>query len=184
MEEFIFAEQVLNNFDLYKGTDRENAFKMNLKPDFLPENQNTFSLPYFLIPIDSDLILYKKNEEKFFDDNLFLSKNGKIYYPFFVHPETVDFFVSWLNGKYDFIDGDDSIYNATPTSSYRSLLVTNLKTNVKFIVKVPAAQLLDPVNVAIINYPFLQLNNLSYIYILYFPFLLNLSIYILLILFI
>ena len=130
MEEFIFAEQVLNNFDLYKGTDRENAFKMNLKPDFLPENQNTFSLPYFLIPIDSDLILYKKNEEKFFDDNLFLSKNGKIYYPFFVHPETVDFFVSWLNGKYDFIDGDDSIYNATPTSSYRSLLVTNLKTNV------------------------------------------------------
>ena len=83
MEEFIFAEQVLNNFDLYKGTDRENAFKMNLKPDFLPENQNTFSLPYFLIPIDSDLILYKKNEEKFFDDNLFLSKNGKIYYPFF-----------------------------------------------------------------------------------------------------
>ena len=136
LEEFIFAEQVLNNFDLYKGTDRENAFKMNLKPDFLPENQNTFSLPYFLIPIDSDLILYKKNEEKFFDDNLFLSKNGKIYYPFFVHPETVDFFVSWLNGKYDFIDGDDSIYNATPTSSYRSLLVTNLKTNVKFIVKV------------------------------------------------
>lgn len=134
--EFIFAEQVLNNFDLYNGTDRENAFKMNLKPDFLPENQKTFHLPYFLIPIDRDLILYKKDEKKFFDDNFFMSKNGKTYYPFFVHPETVDFFVSWLNGKYEFIDGDDSIYNATPTSSYRSLLVTNLKTNIKFIAKV------------------------------------------------
>lgn len=136
LDEFIFAEQVLNNFDLYKGTDRENAFKMNLKPDFLPENQKIFSLPYFLIPIDSDLILYKKEEKKFFEDNLFMSKKGKTYYPFFVHPETVDFFVSWLNGKYEFIDGDDGIYKATPTSSYRSLLVTNQKTNVKFIVKV------------------------------------------------
>lgn len=88
LDEFVFAEQVLNNYDLYNGTDRENSFKMNLKPDFLPENQKLFALPYFLIPLDKDFILYKKEEKKFFDENLFLSKNGKIYYPFFVHPET------------------------------------------------------------------------------------------------
>lgn len=136
LDEFVFAEQVLNNYDLYNGTDRENSFKMNLKPDFLPENQKLFALPYFLIPLDKDFILYKKEEKKFFDENLFLSKNGKIYYPFFVHPETEELFVSWLNGKYEFIDGDESIYKATPTSSYRSLLVTNTRTNVKFIAKV------------------------------------------------
>lgn len=51
LEKFIFAEQVLNNYDLYNGTDRENSFKMNLKSDFLPENQKIFSLPYFLISI-------------------------------------------------------------------------------------------------------------------------------------
>lgn len=136
MDQFIFAEQVLNNYDLYKGTDRENSFKMNLKPDFLPENQKTFALPYFLIPIDKDLILYKKEEEKFFKENLFVEKNKKTFYPFFVHPETEELFTSWINGKYEFIGEKESIYNATPTSSYRSLLVTNTKTNVKFIAKV------------------------------------------------
>lgn len=136
LQDFIFAEQALNNYDLYKGTERENSFKMNLKPVFLPENQKTFALPYFLVPVDNDFILYKKEEKKFFDENLFLSKNEKIYYPFFVHPETADFFKSWINTKYEFIDEDDSIYTATPTSSYRSLLITNLKTNVKFIAKV------------------------------------------------
>lgn len=136
LEKFIFAEQVLNNYDLYNGTDRENSFKMNLKSDFLPENQKIFTLPYFLIPINKDLILYKESEKQFFDNNLFFSKDGKTFYPFFVHPETVEFFVSWLDGKYEFIDVDKSIYKATPTSSYRSLLVTNTKTNVKFIVKV------------------------------------------------
>ena len=133
---FVYSEQVLNNYDLYNGTDRENSFKMNLKPDFLPENQKTFPLPYFLIPIDKDLILHKKEEEKFFNENLFVTKKKITYYPFFVHPETVDLFVSWLNGKYEFVDREESIYNATPTSSYRSLLVTNNKTNVKFIAKV------------------------------------------------
>lgn len=47
IKKFIFTEQVLNNYDLYNGTDRENSFKMNLKSDFLPENQKTFSLSYF-----------------------------------------------------------------------------------------------------------------------------------------
>lgn len=136
LQDFIFAEQTLNNYDLYRGTERENSFKMNLKPDFLPENQKIFALPYFLVPTDNDFILYKEEEKKFFDENLFLSKNEEIYYPFFVHPETADFFKSWINGKYEFIDENDSIYTATPTSSYRSLLVTNLKTNVKFIAKV------------------------------------------------
>lgn len=101
LDEFIFAEQVLNNYDLYNGTERENSFKMNLKPDFLPENQKSFSLPYFLIPLDKDFILYKKEEKEFFDENLFSEKDGKVYYPFFVHPETVELFVSWLNGKYE-----------------------------------------------------------------------------------
>ena len=136
LNEFVYAEQVLNNYDLYNGTDRENSFKMNLKPDFLPENQKTFPLPYFLIPIDKDLILYKKEEEEFFKENLFVTKKGITYYPFFVHPETVDLFVSWINGKYDFIDSEETIYKATPTSSYRSLLVTNTKTYAKFVAKV------------------------------------------------
>lgn len=136
LKRFIFAEQVLNNYDLYNGTDRENSFKMNLKSDFLPKNQKIFTLPYFLIPINKDLILYKESEKQFFDNNLFFLKDGKTFYPFFVHPETVEFFVSWLDGKYEFIDVDKSIYKATPTSSYRSLLVTNTKINVKFIVKV------------------------------------------------
>ena len=79
IKKFIFTEQVLNNYDLYNGTDRENSFKMNLKSDFLPENQKTFSLSYFLIPLNKDLILYKKDEEKFFYDNLFVEKDKEIF---------------------------------------------------------------------------------------------------------
>lgn len=77
LDEFVFAEQVLNNYDLYNGTDRENSFKMNLKPDFLPENQKVFALPYFLIPLDKDFILYKKEEKNFLMKIYFYQKTEK-----------------------------------------------------------------------------------------------------------
>ena len=83
LDEFVFAEQVLNNYDLYNGTDRENSFKMNLKPDFLPENQKLFALPYFLIPLDKDFILYNfyQKTERFIIHFLYTQKQKSCLYP-------------------------------------------------------------------------------------------------------
>lgn len=116
MSQFIFTEQALNNYTLYNGTDIGNSFKINLELEFLPKNQKPLSHPYFLIPLNKNLILYKEEKNSFFTRNYFHKKSEKVYYSFFIHPEILKISIYWINRKYELIDNNKNIYNATPTS--------------------------------------------------------------------
>lgn len=76
---------------------------MNIAEQYKPSSSTFFSLPYFLVPFDKDKIEYDKNEEIFFERNLFVTKGDSKYYTFFVHPTTEKIFREWIDGKYEFI---------------------------------------------------------------------------------
>lgn len=135
IKEFINSEQVLNNYSLY-GNNAEAFFRMSIEIEYLPESQNWFKLPFFLVPIDADFSASLDEENVFLNNNLYFIKNDKKFYPFFVHPTTANIFCMWLKNKYEFVSADNSIFFATPTSSYRTLLVKNLNTNLMFFAKV------------------------------------------------
>lgn len=135
LKKFIFSEQERNNYSLYKN-DYKISFEFNIPDKYKPKNREEFFLPYFQIPLNSDKIRINPIDEDFFHKNIFIEKSGKVYTPFFIHPTSVDIFKDWINKKYSFIDETKSIFKATPTSSYRSLLVQNIVTNQYFITKV------------------------------------------------
>lgn len=140
LNKFIDAEQLYNNYSLYEGTEMQNLFKMNISAEYLPENQCWFKLPYFEIPIDDinteKFFVFSEENKDFLDKNLFIKKNNIKYYPFFIHPETKNLFIPWIDNKYNYVPELESIYQATPTSSYRSLIVKNLNTDNFFIAKI------------------------------------------------
>ena len=134
LNNFLISEQRLNNYSLY-GEEMKEYFKIHLPEEYLPESQYLFHLPYFLIPINDGKNVFKLEDSDFFEKNLFLNHDGKKCYPFFVHPTTKDLFTKWIGRKYDFVDGAYSDFEASPLSSFRSLLVTRIKTDENFIVK-------------------------------------------------
>lgn len=135
LDSFLQAEQCLNNYSLY-GDEMKDYFNINLSCKYLPQSQQFFRLPYFIIPFEFEKSAYNKNEASFFERNIFLNHKGHRCYRFFIHPATKDLFVNWINGKYDFVSEAKSEFEATPTSSFRSLLVFNKKNDEKFIAKV------------------------------------------------
>lgn len=134
LKKFLYCEQVLNNYSLYN--DNRYIFKMNLSNEYLPESQKFFKLPYFVIPIDRENNEFSQKYKDFLDVNFFINKKGKNFYPFFIHPVTEDIFKNWIDDKYIFINSDESEFIATPTSSYRSLIIQNINTKNYFIAKV------------------------------------------------
>lgn len=135
IKSFLFNEQVKNNYSLYKGKDFI-PLELSVPDEYKPSSQSIFRLSYFLIPFGNDKIEYALQEEKFFQENIFISSDDAVFYPFFIHPTTKEVFTKWVNGKYKFVTAENSIFEATPTSSYRSLLVKNLLTEKYFIAKV------------------------------------------------
>lgn len=135
LEKFIYAEQIKNNYSLY--SDEESAsFDFDIQKEYKPSSQITFKLPYFLIPLAEDKLVYNVADLSFLETNIFLNKDGSLYVPFFIHPTSEKIFKQWIGKKYVYIDTDDSIFEATPTSSYRSLLVRNREKGSYFIAKV------------------------------------------------
>lgn len=134
LDNFLYAEQILNNYSLY-GEDMKDYFNIHLPEPYMPSNQKKFPLPYFIVPASEDKIIFKSNEEDFFNENLFLEYKSRKCYRFFVHPTTKKLFLDWINKKYDFVDEDKSEYIALTLSSFRSLSVTNVKTKEMFIIK-------------------------------------------------
>lgn len=132
---FIECEQRLNNYNLYEEKEWKDFFNINIADEYKPENRVLFKLPYFLIPIGNDKFLFEKEYYDFFEYNLKHDLKNQNFYPFFIHPSTEKMFLSWVNNKYEFIDSEKSEYVATPSSSYRSLIVNNENTNQCFMVK-------------------------------------------------
>lgn len=137
LKSFINCEQLLNNYSLYEENENwKNFFYINLEDKYKPEKQCFFRLPYFLIPLEKDFIVYKNSEIDFLRQNLFFYRANICYYAFFIHPSTCDLFLNWIGNKYEFIDENESLFLATPSSSFRTLIVQNTMTNNWFMVKV------------------------------------------------
>ena len=132
---FIKCEQQLNNYDLYEEPEWKNFFKINIKDEYKTQNQKLFKLPYFIIPLEAGNFIFAKEYYNFFEKNLNHNINNQKYFPFFVHPATEKMFLSWINNKYEYVDSEHSEYTATPSSSYRSLIVCNDNTCSYFMVK-------------------------------------------------
>ena len=135
LAKFIYAEQVKNNFSLYKN-DSGISFELDIPSEYKPISQRWFNLSYFLIPQNEGKLKYNVESKEFFDKNIFFKINDSIYYPFFLHPTSVTIFKTWIGSKYEYVKAENSVFEATPTSSYRSLLVRNKITDEYFIAKV------------------------------------------------
>lgn len=132
---FVEFEQRLNNYSLYEELEWNEFFKINIADKYKPENRECFKLPYFIIPVDQDKFIFEREYSDFFEKNLKHIFKNQNCYPFFVHPSTEKMFLSWVKGRYKFIESVDSEYIATPSSSYRSLIVYNDNTDNYFMVK-------------------------------------------------
>lgn len=133
LKELLYEEQTLHNKDLWG----ENAFKSNIAPEYVPENNPKFPLPYYLIPEEKAKFLKADSLDKRVSLQLQEIINGKKYFKLFVHPESFSHY-RFLKTDYTFVSQKDTEFMASPTSSYRSLLVWDYKDTKKkrFIAKV------------------------------------------------
>lgn len=113
-------EQRLN--DRLEDTSKFASIKQNdLKEKYLPENRPTFYLSTVDVPASEVRTILTGGQ---LPPQVEFTKNGQKYVRFFIHPESEAFFKNALAAypwKKEFL--------ATPTSSHRSLIVWNPKTN-------------------------------------------------------
>lgn len=96
-----------------------------------------FPLPYYLIPIEDAKFLKADSLDPRVADQLIMRISGKKHYKLFVHPESEAHY-DFLRNSYNYIGPDKTEFMASPTSSYRSLVVWNKNSDTRkpFIAKV------------------------------------------------
>lgn len=133
VKELLFEEQNLHNKDLWGA----GAFSSNINPEYIPENNPKFPLPYYLVPVEDANFLSADSMDPNIADQLTMRISGKKHYKLFVHPES-EVHYDFLRASYNYVGPDQTEFFASPTSSYRSLVVWN-RNNMKrkpFIAKV------------------------------------------------
>ncbi len=140
IEKFLYDEQVLHAKDFkYPWPEDSSVFHGALPSLYHPERRLRFPLPYYLVPeekisyIQADSINEKLIEQ-------FCVKIGqKKYYKLFVHPCSMHYYQFLRRNGCKLVNEKETEFLATPTSSYRSLLVWNIKKTMNndtvFIVK-------------------------------------------------
>ena len=133
VKELLFEEQNLHNKDLWGA----NAFASNIDPKYVPEANPKFPLPYYLIPDTDAKFLFADSLNTKVADQLSMLISGTRYYKLFVHPESEAHY-AFLRNAYRYIGSEETEFMASPTSSYRSLVVWNESNSKKrpFIAKV------------------------------------------------
>lgn len=133
VKELLNEEQNLHNKDLWG----KNAFASNIDPKYVPEANPKFPLPYYLIPETDAKFLYSSQFDTKVGDQLYMLVSGTKYFKLFVHPESEEHY-SFLRNAYRYIGPTETEFMASPTSSYRSLVVWNQnnKNKTPFIAKV------------------------------------------------
>lgn len=133
VKEFLNVEQNYHNKDLW-GKD---AFGSNINHNYAPESNPKFPLSYYLIPASDAKFIYTTDFDIKIADQLYLLVSGTKYYKLFVHPDSEEQY-GFLKNAYRYIGPLETEFIASPTSSYRSLVVWNqYKTGYKpFITKV------------------------------------------------
>jgi hypothetical protein len=142
VSDFLSEEQNLHNKDLWG----KNAFASGTDPKYVPEKNPKFPLPYYLIPESDAKFLYSKSLDAKIADQLYLLVSGVKYYKLFIHPESETQF-AFLKNAYRYIGSVETEFMASPTSSYRSLVVWNQNSKRKpFIVKVSLNKTADDID--------------------------------------
>jgi len=133
VKELLNEEQNLHNKDLWGA----GAFASNINPEYVPEKNPKFPLPYYLIPVEDAKFLKADSLDPRVSDQLIMRISGKKHYKLFVHPESEAHY-DFLRHSYNYIGPDKTEFMASPTSSYRSLVVwnKNSETRKPFIAKV------------------------------------------------
>lgn len=133
VKELLYEEQNLHNKDLWGA----GAFASNINPDYVPEKNPKFPLPYYLIPVEDARFLQADSLDPRIADQLMMKISGKKHYKLFVHPESEAHY-DFLRNAYNYIGPDRTEFMASPTSSYRSLVVWNKNSDTRkpFIAKV------------------------------------------------
>lgn len=133
VKELLNEEQNLHNKDLWG----KNAFASNIDPKYVPEANPKFPLPYYLIPETDAKFLYSSQFDTKVGDQLYMLVSGTKYFKLFVHPESEAHY-DFLRNAYRYIGPTETEFMASPTSSYRSLIVWNQnnKSKTPFIAKV------------------------------------------------
>ena len=120
VKELLHEEQNLHNKDLWGAS----AFSSNINPDYVPEKNPKFPLPYYLIPEDEAKFLHAMSLDEKVASQLMLRVSGKKHFKLFVHPESEAHY-EFLKNAYRYIGPEETEFTASPTSSYRSLVVWN-----------------------------------------------------------
>lgn len=133
VRDLLHEEQNLHNKDLWGA----GAFSSNINPDYVPEKNPKFPLPYYLIPQDQAHFLQASSLDERIASQLMMRISGTKYYKLFVHPESEAHY-EFLKNAYRYIGPEETEFMASPTSSYRSLVVWNAGNSDKkpFIAKV------------------------------------------------
>lgn len=133
VRELLHEEQNLHNKDLWGAS----AFSSNINPEYVPEKNPKFPLPYYLIPEDETKFLHAISLDEKVSSQLLMTISGKKHYKLFVHPESEDHY-EFMKNAYRYIGPEETEFTASPTSSYRSLIVWNEENSAKkpFIAKV------------------------------------------------
>lgn len=133
VKELLNEEQNLHNKDLWG----KNAFASNIDPQYVPEANPKFPLPYYLIQDTDAKYLKATSLDVKIEEQLYMIISGTKYYKLFVHPESEDHY-DFLKNAYRYIGPTETEFMASPTSSYRSLVVWNQNNSKKkpFIAKV------------------------------------------------
>lgn len=133
VKELLYEEQNLHNKDLWGA----GAFASNINPDYVPEKNPKFPLPYYLVPAEDAHFLHADSLDPRIADQLLLKVSGKKHYKLFVHPESEAHY-EFLRNRYSYVGPENTEFMASPTSSYRSLVVWNKNNGLRkpFIAKV------------------------------------------------
>ncbi len=121
-----------------KGLWPAGSFSSDISPEYVPEVNPKFPIAYYLIPSeDANFLSAKSLDPRVLKQISIQDDSGKKYYKLFVHPESEEHY-SFLKEVYQYISQENSEHIASPTSSYRSLVLWNKYNSAKkpFIAKV------------------------------------------------
>lgn len=121
MKVLLNEEQVLHNKKLWF----ENAFSSDIDPAYVPEARPKFKLPYYLIPAEHADFLRASTLNTAVESQIIVTRDGMKYYKMFVHPESEGHYQFLKNQNFLYVTAQKSEFTASPTSSYRSLVVWN-----------------------------------------------------------
>jgi hypothetical protein len=120
IKNFILEEQNLR----HKSQPLDLPVFSNIIPEYAPENNPKFPLPYYLVPEAEANFLATDYLDQSISDQLMMKISGIKHFKFFIHPE-LEVYYDFLRSSYNYIGPENTEFLATPTSHYGSLLVWN-----------------------------------------------------------